>query len=174
MKPKQAIRVLENQLQKLQNVQSYSDRGWITQTRSYIKSIFGETSEEYDYIQDFDWLDYYIEQYQYQSTFLQKKSEVHQFIQNCIETVRAKGTNYERTNFLSRIDNATLVTITIFLLGVIGTACYQWGKYNSDLQNIKLNQMIEKQGEAILKLRDTVDIYKRRIEIIEKGTIKAK
>ena len=68
--------------------------------------------------------------------------------------------NYQRKNILSTISNEALITATIFFLGVIGAACYQWGKYNSDVQNIELKRTVTKQQKNIKDLHDTILIMK--------------
>lgn len=42
-----------------------------------------------------------------------------------------------------------LITVAIFIAGVIGTCCFQWGKYTSDVQNIELKRQLKAKDDTI-------------------------
>jgi hypothetical protein len=109
-----------------------------------------------------------LERYEHQSTFERKKRQVGNFIQGCIETVEARGIEKEKKIFLSKLDPRLFVSVTIFILGVIGTVCYQRGKYNSDIQNIKLDEKIGKKSDTMSKQRKLNIDYEWQIDSLQK------
>jgi hypothetical protein len=70
-------------------------------------------------------------------------------------------------NFLAGINNRVLVPGIIFLFGVIGTACYQWGKHDAELGAAKLKQTVGQQQQKINSLIDTI----LTIKLSKKDTI---
>jgi hypothetical protein len=136
MKKEAAINILNKQKDKLDDVNNLVNDTWRTQTVSYIKMLFGETSPEYSFIYHFQMY------YDYDTKVDETKGRIPQlskYIDNCIETINDKGLYREqKKNFLSRLPDTwpiPILSIAIPSLFIGGTL---WGKKLSDTQNIEL------------------------------------
>ena len=61
-----------------------------------------------------------------------------------------------QNNFLGSLSNKVLIPGIIFILGLIGTACYQWGKRDAELGARELKQTLGVQQQKIQSLIDTI------------------
>ena len=94
MKLKQAIKILEEQKQKVLNPEYPNNDEWIVQTASYIKDFFGINSSEYFRIANFKWSIKVINTTSNDDRkyFLKEKKEnIVLFLDNCKRTLKNKG-----------------------------------------------------------------------------------
>ncbi|HBF87321.1 MAG TPA: hypothetical protein DDX39_01675 [Bacteroidales bacterium] len=126
MKLKQAIKIIEEQKQKVLSPDYPKNDEWIVETASYIKDFFGFESIEYSRIAQFKWhvkvLDTTpkekIKQFLEQNT-----SNIVIFLDNCKRTLKNKGLyKVPKNNFLSDKSNLELLSIIlgicVFIFGI--------------------------------------------------------
>nr|WP_321354359.1 hypothetical protein [uncultured Draconibacterium sp.] len=108
MKKNQAITILKNQINKIQNQENRTTE-WTVQTRTYIEKFFGIESKEVRYINKFSFYNY-------------PSGDVELFLNNCIETIENIGLYKKpKTNFLYTIPN-WLAMLLFPLMLTIGIA----------------------------------------------------
>jgi len=158
MNKDQAIDILKQQKSKLRrrndnigNVEVLIDGTWKTQTESYIKLFFSEKSPEFDHISHFMLYELpTLEAYAYKAI-----PGLETFIDNCVESVKNNGLyRIPRGNFLSRLNEGTLVTILIFAIPGLLTVGTLFGKYLSDTQNIELRSTVKTLKDSLILLRN--------------------
>jgi hypothetical protein len=160
MDKKQAKQLLQKQINKLDN--KLPDSVWKNQAASLVKDVFGENSKEYEWIEKYQPVWYYSADQEVSSKQKDKNRYV-DFINTCIETLDVKEVfKNPKQNFLQRADNATLVSIVIFLAGALFVGGIQWGKRISDVQNIELEQENS-------KLMQENEVLQGKIKVLEKG-----
>ena len=133
MKKKEAIGVLKNQMDKLKNVSLDENINWRTQTLTYIELFLGKDSNEAIHFKD-------------RSGYLFKeniRTELNLFLNNCIETIIAKGVYKERQdNWFSKLPNWAInlglpaLCFVSFGIGVLFTTNnnFKLRKENSELK----------------------------------------
>lgn len=148
MNKKTAIKVIEIQIQKLDKFHEKKlyDLVWKTQTTQYIKQIFGESSEQFDYMSTA----------KVQSPYSPDPTK---FLDSCIDSVKNVGVYKEpKKNILSSLSDSLIVLI----LTTIGIVSFALGKYTSDTQNIELKRDNK-------ELIDSLSFFKsRNISNVEK------
>lgn len=147
MKLKRAIKILEEQKQKVLSSDHPNNEEWIFETASYIKEFFGINSTEYSWISQFKWHVKYID-----SPFIdnekdvdfelkQKPKKAVTFLENCKNVLKNKGLYKEpKKNLLSDFNNWKLITIfiAIFIAGLTSGIWLNEKKsfsFNSFIQN---------------------------------------
>jgi hypothetical protein len=161
MNKKSAIRILEIQKQKLDDVNLYKDETWVFQTASYIKDFFGENSTEYVFISQFTFgvvVPTTTPPDEMQRLFKYKIEKVSKFLDNCIETIRIKGTlKTEKLNFLNRLNNGILIGLILPIFsGLIGIGFY-FGTEKINKDNVELttqNSRIKSTYDSLQKVID--------------------
>jgi hypothetical protein len=88
MKKEKAIEILQTQLTKVEKINADNCYVWQTQIASYIKTFFGETSNEFQFINTVQFY-FYIEGKDKETR--DKIPRLKQFIENCIETISNTG-----------------------------------------------------------------------------------
>lgn len=162
-----AIKLIMAQLEKLNSHLSLDV--WKNQTASYVKDIFGEQSEEYKWITDCK-LPRYFDREQKPSAEKTFRDKCLLFLVECINTINQKGI-YQKpnTNFIQRLDNSTIIAISIFLAGALFVGGVQWGIRTSDVQNIRLeerNELLVKENNA---LQEKITSLEKKVqELLEK------
>ena len=94
MKLKQAIKILEEQKQKVLNPEYKNDRQLVIETGSYIKDFFGLNSPEFNFINSFDFnINFGINVSDNNKPMLLKSKEDKfiKFLENCKRTLKNKG-----------------------------------------------------------------------------------
>lgn len=148
MKPEQAIKILEGQIEKYNSIDAKTCYTWKTQTSSYIKSFFGEHSDEYEFINKF-MFDYDV--YTIVKLPQENAKALTTFVRNCIETIKNVGLHKPpRPNFLFHIDNRWLITGICGAVVVIFTAGYVTGNIFTNAKNVEYKIKYE-------NLRDSLD-----------------
>ena len=111
MRKKKAIKILEEQRQKVLNPHYQNNQEWIFETASYIKNFFGVKSAEYAWISQFKW---YVKS---GNTAVVSTEEIHEilgkkskkmvlFLNNCKLILENKGLyKIPKNNVLSNISN---------------------------------------------------------------------
>ena len=159
MRKKKAIKILEEQRQKVLNPHYQNNQEWIFETASYIKSFFGVNSAEYAWISQFKW---YVKT---SNTDVEIKEEIHEilgkkpkkvvlFLDNCKLILENKG-RYKapKNNVLSDKSNAVLLGTLFTMASIVFGIGFYFGteKSNKDLIPIEneLNKL-KKHEKAII------------------------
>ena len=145
MRKKAAINALECQRDKLDS--SWADKIWFTQTLSYLESIFGKPSQEHSAVST-----YYMMHLKHPEFYNPDKEELIRLLNDSIETIKTIGIKVAQPNFISRLNNATLLGIIIFAVPSLLAIGSLWGKYLSDVQNFELKQENRKLKDSINSL----------------------
>lgn len=171
MKARKAIAVLQRQINTLASETNYSDRSWIIQTRSLIAGIFGNLSDEHKFMQDFDYLDHYVEQHQWAQCFTKNKAMAVNFLQNGILTIKDKGV-YRKPVFqgMTWSEIGILAAIIIPIIGGASWLSYNTGinnlterAYNTEQANTQLTGENGRLKAQIIELNKTVESLKLQI-----------
>lgn len=76
-------------------------------------------------------------------------------------TAASSGSSRQlKSNILGSMSNRVLIPSLIFIFGLIGTACYQWGRRDAELASRQLKQTVGLQQQKIQGLIDTILIMK--------------
>jgi hypothetical protein len=131
MKVKKAIKIIEEQRQKVLNPKHPNNNEWIVETASYIRDFFGFDSTEYFRFAKFKWQVKTLNT-ESEGSVLQRleenKAEILQFLENCKRTLRNKGLYREtKKNLLSDKSNSQLIGI-IFGICVSVFGLGYWAK----------------------------------------------
>jgi len=154
---KKATEILLNQKKKLATENLRQDT-WLTQTSSFIKDFFGDTSNEYNFIKDFKFysktFDSMSAEYDTNAHINRNSKAASQFIDNCIDTLNHKGLyKAPKPNFLQRFsDNALWTSISIILPAIWGFG-FLIGQYTSDVKNFDLRQENKSLKDSLSILR---------------------
>ncbi|GEL11166.1 hypothetical protein SAMN05192550_1992 [Flavobacterium glycines] len=118
MNKKKAIRILEEQKQKILSSEHPNNDEWTFETASYIKDFFGFDSTEYAWISQFKWHVKYIDhpifgnEDEADRALREKPKKAIIFLDNCIRTLNNKGLfKKSKRNFLSDKTNFELISI---------------------------------------------------------------
>ncbi|HMK17831.1 MAG TPA: hypothetical protein VK492_06530 [Chitinophagaceae bacterium] len=142
MEKDKAVQVLNNQKAKLNSISTDNCTVWQTQTKSYIKSFFGESSPEYHYIDNFQFF-YHVGD-NWRGEMNRNIPVASLFIDNCIETIDNNGLyKPPKPNWLTHVDNRWLVGIAAGLLAGIFFLGRFVGSTESDIKNIELRNEIK-------------------------------
>jgi hypothetical protein len=133
MNKKKAIRILEEQKQKVLSSEHPNTDEWIFETASYIKEFFGFESTEYSWISQFKW---YVKtlppvfggEENIKEILDEKPKKVVRFLDNCKRTLENKGLyRKSKNNFLSNKSTFELLGI-LFTIGLFGFGVGYWTK----------------------------------------------
>lgn len=134
MNKKKAIKILEEQKQKILSSEYPNNEEWTFETASYIKDFFGFDSTEYSWIAQFKWHVTYIEhpfidnEDEVNRELRQKPKKAIQFLDNCKKIIENKGLyKPKKKNWISDKGNDFLITTSIGLI-VFGFGIGHWAK----------------------------------------------
>ncbi|MDO6489869.1 MULTISPECIES: hypothetical protein [unclassified Cellulophaga] len=159
MRKKKAIRILEEQKQKVLSPDHPNNQEWIFETASYIKDFFGFESTEYAWIAQFKWhvktlnTDFASNE-EIREMLAEKPKKVVSFLDNCKRILENKGLFKElKNNLLSDKSNAALIG-TIFTISsiVFGIGFY----FGTEKTN---NELIRTENKLV-KLKDSLSLIK--------------
>lgn len=165
-KAEQAIGILYQQRDKLDERDYFADQVWITHTQSYIREYFGEHSEQYKYISEFRFIN--PGELTSDPKYELNKARVKRFLRESIEKIESQGLyKPPKKNFLNDMQQEALVGWVALIFSVIGVGSYTWGYQNgahsNDVQNYKLTETTAKQTDTISMLKDTVARFRQLI-----------
>ena len=133
MRKKEAIKILNKQIKKLQTNPENTRYSWKIETHTYIVKFFGESSKQAEYINNISWTNSW-------TTPEKVVINVISFLNDCINTIETIGLYKEkRQNFLTTLPDWV---VSLIFPGLISVGLII-GKYTSDLQNIELKRKIE-------------------------------
>jgi hypothetical protein len=133
MNKKKAIRIINEQKEKIRNNPELRNTQWNFQTASYIKDIFGKDSTEYSWISQFKWTVTYVsvndETPSYvKSEIASKPKKAIQFLDNCLDVIENKGVFKEKKeNWFSGKKNWQIISVLIGV-GLFGFGIGYWVK----------------------------------------------
>jgi len=141
MKTQTAVDILVRQKEKLQT-DNLTDGTWLTYTSSFIKDFFGETSQEYNFINNFKFHRNSISAYYDLIADVNKNRIVaSKFLDECIEIINHKGLHKSpKQNFINRLSDTALWTLIPLCLAVIWGFGFTVGLFTSDVKNFDLRQ----------------------------------
>jgi len=90
MNSSKAVTLIGMQIEKLMTLDKETYQAWKTQTASYINDIFGEDSEEYKFINGFNFIGFYSDT-PYNQQIRQNTPRIKTFLDNCIESLEHRG-----------------------------------------------------------------------------------
>ena len=131
MNKKKAIRILEEQKQKVLSSDHPNTDEWTFETASYIKDFFGFKSTEYSWIAQFKWhvktLNTTSDK-EIRELLTKKPKKVVRFLDNCKRTLENKGLyKPEKKNWISDKGNDFLIKTAIGLI-IFGFGIGYWTK----------------------------------------------
>lgn len=133
MNKKKAIRIINEQKEKIRNNPELRNTQWNFQTASYIKDIFGKDSTEYSWISQFKWVVTYVsindETPSYvKSEIASKPKKAIQFLDNCLDIIENKGVFKEKKeNWFSGKKNWQILSVLVGV-GLFGFGIGYWVK----------------------------------------------
>ncbi len=120
MNKRKAIKILEEQKQKILSSEHPNDDEWIFETASYIKDFFGFDSTEYSWISQFKWHVAYIDHPFFDNEdeadreLRQKPKKAIRFLNDCKRTLENKGLyKAPKNNLVSDKSNFELIGIVV-------------------------------------------------------------
>jgi len=168
MTEKNAIKILQNRIESLNDSNIRKDDTWVSLTTSYIEIFFGTNSSEYKTIVNFKFTIPF-DKYESEISVKNKRENnikiTKQFLENCIELISNKGFHKPtKTNFLTRISETALwAMISISFVGLL-TVGSLFGNWYSNTQNVELKLYNN-------KLKDSIStIYKHTNKYPQKET----
>jgi hypothetical protein len=157
MKLKQAIKILEEQKQKILSSDHTNNRQLIIETGSYVKDFFGLSSAEFNFVNRFDFnIDFNpkVSEKNRKIVLENKANDFVLFLDNCKRTLENKGLFKEpKNNLLSDKSNAALIG-TIF---TISTIVFGIGFY---FGTEKINNELIRTENEFTKLKDSLSSTK--------------
>ena len=159
MRKKKAIKILEEQRQKVLNPHYQNNQEWIFETASYIKNFFGVKSAEYAWISQFKW---YVKS---GNKAVVSTEEIHEilgkkskkmvlFLNNCKLILENKGLyKIPKNNVLSNISNAALLGTLLTMASIIFGIGFYFGTKKTQKDPIRIeNEMnkLKKYEKAII------------------------
>ena len=133
MRKKKAIKILEEQKQKVLNSDQSNTDEWIFETASYIKDFFGFDSTEYSWITQFKWhlqilSTDFVSDNEIKEMLGEKTIKVVRFLDNCKRTIENKGLYKPvMNNWISDKGNDFLIKTAIGLI-IFGFGIGYWTK----------------------------------------------
>ncbi len=131
MKKSIAIKALNQQISKIEDGKEIFRESWFIHTRAYLRDIFGDDSNQYQYFfKEFHsfsgrYSDIVQNEEKLKSTINYINNYIIPFLQDCIDVVKIKGTHKPaKYNFLQNFNDAQLVggifaaAIVVFWIGV--------------------------------------------------------
>lgn len=101
-----AISLLNIQLDKLPTIDKDTYKSWQIQTTSYIKDIFGDTSEEYNFIKSTNFVLGLIDT-PHNQQIKQNTPRIKSFLENCIESLEHRGISKPKTDIVKEKESWT-------------------------------------------------------------------
>lgn len=138
-----AARILEELRHKLY-VWSFTDGvAAKVQIEGYIKTFFGESSPQYEFIRDFK-LNPEREENKEHSFSKNDRNHLESFLKNCEETILVNGLHKTpKVNWLYRINNAVWIPVLLAAFGGMFILGEKIGSRSADVKNIELKRRIE-------------------------------
>ena len=150
MRKKKAIKILEQQRQKVLNPHYQNNQEWIFETASYIKNFFGVNSAEYAWISQFKW---YVKS---GNTAVVSTEEIHEilgkkskkmvlFLNNCKLILENKGLyKIPKNNVLSNISNVALLGTLLTMASIIFGIGFYFGTKKTQKDFIRIENEMNK------------------------------
>jgi hypothetical protein len=126
---KKAIKILEEQRQKILNPNYKNNQEWIFETTSYIIDFFGIDSTEYAWIAQFKWYvktlnTDFVSNEEIKEMIDEKPKKVVLFLDNCKRVIENKGLyKAPKNNVLSDKSNAALIGTIVTIASIF---FYNW------------------------------------------------
>jgi hypothetical protein len=144
MKLSKAVEILLGQKAKLKTENLRQDT-WKTQTASYIEGFFGEKSNEYTFIERFEFysktFDSMSASYDTDYHIKQNTRTASDFIDNCVDTLKTKGLyRAPKQNFIAQLSETAIWAIVGLGIPGLLSVGFFFGNLFSDKQNIELRQ----------------------------------
>jgi len=160
MTDNQAIKILQQQIDRLRNNSSNRSSAWNNETKRYIVEFFGENSIEYDRYWYFGawWIINPAIDKSVPNTVEHQEKQVIALLESFINTIKNLGiTRKPKMNFLYTIPNwiLSLIFPALVLLGIIV------GKYLDNVENIRLMQKSEKLELENKNLKQKITLEKK-------------
>ena len=161
MRKSKAINLLKQQIDKLNDENYFKDENWCNQTRTYLKDIFGEKSEEYLRLKNFRFVYYEKDKEIPEWSKNELDSNIENainFLLSCIETIKTIGITTENKNIFSKYKTLEIIGFLITLgLIIYGIGNY-FGYEKADKQNIELRQENKLLKDSLTTLRTTFKV----------------
>lgn len=151
MTKKKAIEILTTQKNKIDDQNYPNDENWVSQTASYIRSFFGENSNEFKLISTFKFYVTHFDPVEEEinvrySPKMENNAKI--FIDNCIETLTVKGIYKEpNVNFLYKMTDQGVIGLISLICIPVFSAGYFCGNYFAinkvDAQKIEMKKKID-------------------------------
>jgi len=160
MKPKQAIKILERQRDRISDPKFPNDETWVFQTTEHIKDFFGESSSQFAFISQFSFSvighpSTSDEKWRYELDSKKRKAE--RFIDTCIETINDKGLyKPPKQNFLAGLGDTWLVIIFGTVVPALFFGGVWIGEYRSDIKNIELRRHLQSARDSLSNMTTTI------------------
>lgn len=156
MRTKKATKIIERQIEKLQNTEALKNELWKLQTLSSLKTILGDNSDECKRFSNFRIYDESLRliRKDVDERVANDKLKIQSFLKDCIETVKDKGVYHPpNSNWLSRWAekslDSLLATLTTIVLTLCGVCWILGGVYNKP-------EKIENLESENASLRDSI------------------
>lgn len=150
MRKKKAIKILEEQRQKVLNPHYQNNQEWIFETASYIKNFFGVKSAEYAWISQFKW---YVKTgntagvstEEIHEILGKKSKKVVLFLDNCKLILENKGLyKIPKNNVLSNKSNTALLGTLLTMASIIFGIGFYFGTKKTQKDLIRIENELHK------------------------------
>jgi len=116
MKKEKAVQILKAQQQTLPSLNKETYEVWKTNTLSWIRLLFGESSEEYKHFKDFHFWEFDI--YNPEAEIRKNIPKANSFLENCITRINAVGLPKKEWKHVLITTNPTLFwAVFVVLMG---------------------------------------------------------
>ncbi len=155
MTPQKAIQILERQRDKVDDASIPNDEVLVFQTAEYIKTFFGETSEQYNFISRYSfWVKYTSmdDMVDVRRWMKERPLQFKRFLNDCIEFINDNGLyKLPKKNFLANINNGVLIPLVLFILPIIFFSGKMVGENVKNKEELKIEKNYQ-------DLRDSVTL----------------
>jgi hypothetical protein len=139
MRKKKAILILNQQSNKLKQLELFTTHNWTVETQAYLSEFFGKSSHESEHFR-MNLTDIKSEQ---------KKEKIIDFLNNCVNVISNKGLyKLPKQNILNRIPDWSIIPIITGLFFIGGV----FGRYQKDISFIRMEKRIEILRDSIFTI----------------------
>jgi hypothetical protein len=154
LRKSKAIKILEEQRQKVLNPHYKNNQEWIFETALYVKDFFGFNSAEYAWIAQFKWYmkesnTDFVSNEEIKEVIDEKPKKVVLFLDNCKRVIENKGLyKAPKNNVLSDKSNTALIGTIVTVASIVFTIGFYLGTEKISKNLIRIENDLKKLKKA--------------------------